>query len=294
MGYNLLKTNKRYFTQIIHNEENKKYIHYQYIKCDDSDNYGNEIYLYINENIKSTISYDLKGFISSNIKTIFFEYFNYNSQILNFCFSNETFNNEINENRNFNLYFGSRSRLIVEIIPIYESVEFNHYIIYTIRKGELLKNPLENICYNKEIIDQEKIEDNAFNFTNKALKGYNYINVTIDINYKIEDNDIIYINILGKDIIFDDFMQLVPYKAKYHKIQEDDFPNSPDIPENEDEDNDNGNNKIYYIIFSIIGFIILGIIIFVCYIKYNKKNKLNNESEIYKENLGEMITNSQL
>lgn len=109
------------------------------------------MYLYYNEKSRNKISYNLKVIIiSSNIKTIFFEYIIYGSEILNFCFSNETLKNVLNENRNFNLYFNSRKRLIVEIIPIYYLVEFNHYIIYTITKEELLKNPLENVCYNKE------------------------------------------------------------------------------------------------------------------------------------------------
>ena len=52
-----------------------KNIYYQYIKCEESDNYRNELYLYINEECRSKISYDLKGFISTNIKLVFFEYF---------------------------------------------------------------------------------------------------------------------------------------------------------------------------------------------------------------------------
>ena len=92
---------------------------------------------------------------------------------------------------------------------------------------------------------------------------------------------------MGKDIITDDFIQLIPYEAQAHRFHDYDF------PKGQDKDSDD-NNKIYIIIFSIIGVIILGIIIFVCYLKYNKKNRLNNESDIYKENLGEMITNSQL
>ena len=92
----------------------------------------------------------------------------------------------------------------------------------------------------------------------------------------------------------DDFNNYLIYKSKSHKIKESDFPKkiTPDGP-NEGEEGISTTTLNLIITFSIIGGILLIIGLFFLYRYLNKKRKLNNISEIYKENSGEVMLKSE-
>ena len=77
--------------------------------------------------------------------------------------------------------------------------------------------PLDNICYDKELVDNNdtnNTNNNNISIIKKVLSGYNYRNITINTAEKLEDNYTIYINILAKGYILDDFNNYLVYKAK--------------------------------------------------------------------------------
>ena len=299
-GYNILRIGDKYISQIIYNNNaTKNNIYYQYIKCQNSSDDKNELYAIFNNRDKIKLEYTTGEHFSTynNLKEVYFLYNIHDDAIFNFQFSRYYYDIDYkNKNPDFNIYFKSRNEIIIEILPIYAYKDFGYYIIYIIQNMELndTLTPLDNICYNKKLVDNNNNTNNNISIIKKVLSGYNYRNITINTAEKLEDNYTIYINVFANGYILDGFNNYLIYKAKSHKIKESDFPKkiTPDGP-NEGEEGMSTTTLNLIIIFSIIGGILLIIGLFFLYRYLNKKRKLNNISEIYKANSGEIMLKSE-
>lgn len=112
-GYNLLKSNESYSSQMIPNNNiTNNYFYYQYISCKESNN--QELYLYINDGqFKFQLGYtygDFAFYYDIKIKSVSFTYNIEHISILNFCFTNNSYKIKTNYNRDFNIYFNSEMK----------------------------------------------------------------------------------------------------------------------------------------------------------------------------------------
>ena len=227
------------------------------------------------------------------MKEVYFLYNIHDDAIFNFQFSRYYYDIDYkNKNPDFNIYFDSRNEIIIEILPFYVYKDIDYYIIYTIQNKDINETlpPLDNICYDKELVDNNDTSNNI-SIIKKVLSGDKCQNITINTQEKLEDNYIIYMNIFANGYILDEFNNYLIYKAKSHKIQESDFPK--EIIPKEGEEGMSTTTLNLIITFSIIGGILLLIWLFFLYRYLNKKRKLNNISEIYKENSGEVMLKSE-
>ena len=107
----------------------------------------------------------------------------------------------------------------------------------------------------------------------------------------MEDDYIIFMNILVNGLILDEFNNYLIYKSKSYKIGE---KYSPIIPPSQPEDKGmSTTNLSLIIVFSIVGALILVIVIFFIYRHFNKKRKLNTETGVFNENSGEILLKSE-
>ena len=295
-GYNLLKINDKYISQIIFNNNETKFnFYYQYLTCGNSTDFNQELYIFYNNNYKRKLEYTEGEIILESMgNEIYFLYNIQKESFFNFYFTSEFFDNDYkNNNPDFYIYFGTRNEIIIEILPIYYYKELDYYFIYIIKTNEQneILNLLNNIWYVKEIIDNNSIN---INITKKTLSGYYYQNVSISTSEKLEDNYTIYINILANGFILDGLNTTLTYKAKSHTINHSDFQDITINPDTEPGDEETNTTVLALIIsFSIIFGIIIILLIFFFYRKMNRNKRIKNENEIYKENSGEIMLKSE-
>ena len=287
---NSLKISDKYMSQVIYNKNtSKKYFYYQYKKCGNSSENIEELFVIFNNNYMKRLYYtDLSSIYYDNIEEMYFIYHSNNSAFLNIYLSEYNYNDN-SQYSDFDIFFGSRNEIKIKMKPYYSLREADYYFIYTIQNKSEESPELDNICYVQGLI-YENNNSNIY-ITKQVLSGYYYIDISIKTSEKLLDDLIIYINILAKKTIFEEFTNYIIYKSKSHIIKGSDFPKNI-----EEENNDNGTSSTtlsLIIVFSILGAIILFFFIFFLYRYYNKKRKLNNKSEIYKENVGEVMLKSE-
>ena len=297
-GYNVLKhddNDDNYISQIIYNNEDKQYLYYQYINCENNIDNNEEIFVILDNKNKIKIQHTSGDIIYINrVSQLFFIYNTYLTSIFNFFLSKNNYQYSKNDELNFSINFNSRNEIIINLKSMYINKDVEHYFIYTIINLELNDTlpPLNNICYAKELVDKY---DNSFNIfiSKKVLSGEQYQNVSLNTSERLEDNYTLYINVFVKEYMSDEFNNYFIYNAKFHKINSSDFPEKK-IPNQEAGDDEISTSYLDLIItFSIIGGIVLIVLIFLLYRYINKKKKLSNESMIYKENSGEIMLKSE-
>ena len=299
-GYNLLKTGDKYFmSQVIYNNIIKKNLFYQYIKCNGNNDNNEELYIISNNNYKNKLSCTLGSYINYDVnEEIYFIYNLKNDAIFNFYFSEydqEPYSK--NTRPEYKIYFASRNEIIIEILPMFKDKDTEHFIIITIQNEEIDDRLtfLDNICYDKELIDDYKTNYN-YNQTNilitsKILSGINSQNVTLNSTEKLEVDKIIYMNIFVEENISEDLNNYLIYNAKVYQIKETDLPEPQ--KSNDGDEGINGTTLSLIITFSILGGIILILVIFFVYRNINKRRKINDISDLNHENLGEVMLKNE-